>query len=350
MWKFNFGNKKKEEKKELNVIPQDITYDGDKCYWIHGVKVIQENNGLEIYAANVYVTDKKDDAVLIDFPSPIAFELPKGRPDLIYNLIQMFDQTKSGRELSDKTYTYIGNIKPDLNGNLYYRNEPPSLEVARAIRVEEINFQKQYQERINKIKQQQQEREKARQENEFRTRLKILEGIHKNIEFKNRQKQQRLNNPYFKRQDGFGTNPKEGYDAINLNDGKIMVIRNIEKFRDFNGRYLYTAYIREEDTESYTEYVPPIGKQIVFTVPGRLSDIISNQDMNRNLTNSIQKMLSNAASFLEKNEVKGIVDVGGVLTNGQIVENSERFGISKAITGKIQSLGATPIKNISLDR
>ncbi len=349
MW--GFGNRKNkrnnEKEQEKNAYPEIITVEADKCYHLLGARVIKKHDNLETYVAKVYITDRTDDTILFDFPSPIAFELPENRPDLIEALIASYDKAKSGRMLSDVSYTYIGNIKSSSDGKLYYYNEPPSKEVADAIDIEEKAFIKEYNE-IIKLRQEERIRsEKARREAEFKRGLEIDKSIEENRRYQMQKRNDRLKIPYFKREDGFGT---EGYDAINLNDGNIMLIRNMQKFKDSTGRYLYTAFVRQVNEDSYTEYNSPIGNQVAFTTPGRLSDIVADQNNQQIVVKAIQKMLSNACSFIDEKEPKGLIDIGGVLNDGRIVQNSERNGISSAITSKIKSLGAKSMEDMSLNR
>ena len=348
MWKFKKEkNPNANKKQQPSVYSNYITVVGSKWYRLKDIKAIKNNNSSIVYVAKAYVTDKSDDAIYFDFPSPIAFELPENNPKLIPELVKAYDKTKSERGLNEEFYTYIGNIKRGQDGNLYYYNEPPSKEVADAIGIEEETFRKQYHARIKEIQEAQRRNAEASKEAEFRRRLEIDKNIKENQEYDLKKRNERLRNSYFKQENRFG---KEGYDAINLNDGSIMIIRDMQKFKDNNGRYLYTAYIRTVNEDAYTEYNYPLGNQIVFTTPRRLSDIISDQKNNQAVVQSVQKMLSDACTFIDYKGADGLLDIGGVLADGRIVQNSERNGISSSIVNKIKSLGAKSMEEMDRSR
>ena len=341
MWGFKKKNKVEEKK-----YSQNITVQGEKFYHLFNIRPIKKHDNLETFVANVYITDRIDDVMLIDYPSPIAFEIPEDKPELIESIILSYDRTKSGRELSDKTYTYIGNIKTAEDGRLYYYNEPPSREVAAAIDVEEQVFQREYIERQKEIQEARARNEKARQEEEFRRRLQTDEIIEENRRYEQQKRNDRLKNPYFKRMDGFGN---EGYDIINDKTGDIILLRNMKKFKDLNGRYLYTAFMRSSNEDAYTEYNIPLGHEIIFTTPGRLADIIENQNLNQTMVKALQNALSVSCIQLDRNPPREMIDIGGITSDGNWVENTERNGISKALVEKIKSLGAKGINELEQD-
>ena len=187
-----------------------------------------------------------------------------------------------------------------------------------------------------------------REKSDFLERLKIEKNIQEveRLDYKNRK--DRINNAYFKLQnDLYG---KEGYDAINLESGYIMLIRNMNKYKDTSGRYLYTASIRQTNEETYTEYGESFGYNIAFTTPSRLSDLVVSKDSNPNsnrIVHSLQMLLSRKVSSLEKSQNEyGLIDIGGVNLDGSIIENSQRDGVSRALINQLNMLGAKKLDSL----
>lgn len=337
---FNLGKKNKkgiEDNKTLGYIKIDEQH----IMHILNQQVFQTDHGTDLYTMEVYETHNIDDAMLMDYTSPIAFELPSKRSDLMESLIKLWNSQRNTTDLSKVSYTYIGNIKKADDGNLYYYNESPTNEVSNIINSLERNFQNkrkqrwEYAERMSKINQEKNTKP-----------WEISESIKRQIEMNQRIKQERLQNPYFKNISDI--NGKEGYDAINLSSGNIMLIRQMKKYKDNSGRYLYTAYIRDTNEDAYTEYANSIGYQIAFTTPGRLSDIVQNTDSQSLVyKNSIQKMLSMKFQQLQKNNnIIGLIDIGGVDFDGRIIENNEKNSVSKALIEQIQRLGGRKLEEI----
>ena len=337
---FNFGKKNKkgiEDNKTLGYIKIDEQH----IMHILNQQVFQTDHGTDLYTMEVYETHNIDDAMLMDYTSPIAFELPSKRSDLMESLIKLWNSQRNTTDLSKVSYTYIGNIKKADDGNLYYYNESPTNEVSNIINSLERNFQSKRKQRWEYAEQQ----AKINKE-KIDKPWEISESIKRQIEMNQRIKRERLQNPYFKYTSDISG--REGYDAINLSSGSIMLIRQVKKYKDSSGRYLYTAYIRDTNEDTYTEYATPIGYQVAFTAPGRLADIVQNMD-NKSQTykNSIQKMLSIKFQQLEKNNnTRGLIDIGGVDFDGKIIENTEKDGVSLALIEQIHRLGGRKLEEI----
>lgn len=337
---FNFGKKNKKEVQDNKNLGY-VKIDDQHFIHILNPQVFQTHQGTDLYTMEVYETHNIDDAILFDYTSPIAFELPSKRSDLVESLVKLWDSQRGTNDLSKVSYTYIGNIKRANDGNLYYYNESPTNEVSNIINSLERNFQNRRKQRW----------EFAEQQAKINTKKankpwEISDSIKKQIEMNQRIKQERLQNPYFKYTSDISG--KEGYDAINLNSGNIMLIRQMKKYKDSSGRYLYTAYIRDTNEDTYTEYANPIGYQIAFTTPGRLSDIVQNTDsQSRTYKNSIQRMLTEKFQQLDKHiNLSGLIDIGGVDFDGRIIENTEKDGVSKALIEQIQRLGGRKLEEI----
>lgn len=337
---FNFGKKNKKEVKNSKNLGY-VKIDDQHFIQILNPQVYKTLQGTDLYTMEVYETHNIDDAMLLDYTSPIAFELPMQRSDLVESLIKLWNSQRGTTNLSQVSYTYIGNIKRANDGNLYYYNEPPTNEVSNIINSLERNFQSKRKQRWEYAEQQ----AKINKE-KIDKPWEISDSVKKQIEMNQRIKRERLQNPYFKYTSDISG--REGYDAINLSSGSIMLIRQVKKYKDSSGRYLYTAYIRDTNEDTYTEYATPIGYQVAFTAPGRLADIVQNMD-NKSQTykNSIQKMLSIKFQELEKNNnTRGLIDIGGVDFDGKIIENTEKDGVSLALIEQIHRLGGRKLEEI----
>ena len=100
------------------------------------INVIPTARGTDIYTTEIFENKKIDDVILFDYTSPIAFELPSNRPDLVKSIMQMYLDNRSTEQLSQMSYTFIGDIRQDNDGKLYYFNEPPTPETAQIINEE----------------------------------------------------------------------------------------------------------------------------------------------------------------------------------------------------------------------
>lgn len=330
---FNFG-KKNKGKTEENKNSGCIKIDDQHFIHFFNKKLFKTKQGTDLYTMEICETNSINNISI--YTSPIAFELPTKRSDLVENLIRLWNSQRNNTNLSEVSYTYIGNIKKANDGNLYYYNESPSKEVTNIMNSLEKNFQNERKQMLEHTKQQE----------KINKPWKIDDSIKNQIEMNQKIKQQRLQNPYFKYIEDY--NGREGYDSINLTSGHILLIRQIKKYKDSSGRYLYTAYIRETNEDPYTEYADPIGYQVAFTTPGRLRDIVQNKDAKSQFyKKSIQKMLSTKFQQLDRNSnISGLIDIGGVNFDGEIIENTEKNGISGVLISQIQKLGGRRLEEI----
>ena len=330
-----FNRKKKEPQKEFVRIPDYVRDKNGNFINLLNIRVIKTGRDTDLYTVETFEKGKTTDAVSITETSPIAFELPINRPDLVETIMCMYLEQRSTEQLSQMSYTYIGDIRRGEDGNLYYFNEPPTPETAQIINAEEKVFQQNRAQTIGKIQREQIQRG-------FLEKIKMDKNLQRKNELDCRVRQNRINSAYFKKYTGL--DGKEGYDAINLESGYIMLIRNMKRYRDNFGRYLYTAYIRQTNKESYTKYIKPNGYNIAFTTPSRLSDLVESKDINPNsnrIVKSLQMLLSRSVNSLEKTQnVNGLIDIGGIDINGSVIENSQRYGGSNALVSQINKLGA----------
>lgn len=339
-----FNRKKKETKKEFVRMPDYVRDKNGNFINLLNIKVIPTARGTDLYTIETFENKKIDDVILFDYTSPIAFELPSNRPDLVKNIMSMYLEQRNTEQLSQMSYTFIGDIRKGEDGKLYYFNEPPTPETAQIINAEEKVFQQNRAQAIDRMKRAQLQREKS----DFFDRIKVDQYMQKRAQLDYKERQDRINNSYFKYQNDFYG--KEGYDAINLESGYIMLIRNMKKYKDTSGRYLYTASIRQTNEETYTEYGEPMGYDIAFTTPSRLSDLVASKDNNSNsnrIVKSLQMLLSKSVDSLEKSQnANGLIDIGGVDLNGSIIENSQRYGVSNALLNQINKLGARRLDSL----
>ena len=298
--------------------------------YYHSCKIIEQEN--------------RDDTYINSCTYPIAFELPSNRPDLIETIMKAFLSQRTNTNLSTISYTFIGNIKQGKDGNLYYLNEPPSKETSKIINEYEKIFQAA---KINQDKSLK-EQVKLQKEKDFADRLFYSSQSEEQIKANYENKMRRIKEPYFRRvKDLYG---KEGYDAINLESGNIMLIRNMKKYKDTSGRYLYTASVRQTNEETYTEYDDSRGFNIAFTIPSRLLDLIESKDnkpSSNRIVKALQILLSKSVDILERTQnANGLIDIGGVDLNGRIIENSPRYGVSSALVNQINKLGARKLDSL----
>lgn len=339
-----FNRKKKEPQKEFVRMPDYVRDKNGNFINLLNIRVIKTGRDTDLYTVETFENKKIDDVILFDYTSPIAFELPSNRQDLVGTIMNMYLEQRSTEQLSQMSYTYIGDIRKGEDGKLYYFNEPPTPETAQIINAEEKVFQQNRAQAIDIMKRAQLQKEKS----DFLDRIKVDQYMQKRAQLDYKERQDRINNSYFKYQNDFYG--KEGYDAINLESGYIMLIRNMKKFKDTSGRYLYTAYIRQTNEETYTEYGEPIGYSIAFTTPSRLSDLVESKDNNPNsnrIVKSLQMLLSRSVNSLEKTQnVNDLIDIGGIDLNGSVIENSPRYGVSSALVNQINKLGAKKLDSL----
>lgn len=336
---FNFG-KKSNSKQQPSYI-RGVELNDGKYAHLFNTTMIHSERGVNTYTSEIYITENIDDTILVDYTKPIAFQLPADKDNLITPLIQRYYETASGRKLNDMQYTFIGDIKPADNGQLYYYNEGPDNETAKIIEEESIKFANQRKERRRQIEEQKKqaaEAEKGAKTAEAAKAVTVTEAA------KATDQARRLAEPYFKYNSGF--TQTEGYDLINTKTGNILLLRGMKKYKDTNGRYLYTAYVRSTDEDGYTDFSTPLGYQIAFTTPTRLADIIANQKTpyNRAIAQAIQRMISNSYQTIEKSNPDGLIDIGGISNDGRIIKNNPAYGVSTEIANKIKELGGTQME------
>ncbi len=67
------------------------------------------------------------------------------------------------------------------------------------------------------------------------------------------------------------------------------------------------------------------------------------------MVKALQNALSVSCIQLDRNPPREMIDIGGITSDGNWVENTERNGISKALVEKIKSLGAKGINELEQD-
>lgn len=346
---FDFLKHKEDKKQESSMQFPYMVQGNGKFIHISSPKLIRRENGRDLYTCLINETIHEDDAILLDSGKPISFEIPEGRPDLAGSLLQAWDLNRSGRQLGEVGYTFIGDLKYGEDGRLYYYNEPPTKEAKDCIDREDQIYRKEKMARDQYREDLIRENQKNRQEAAFRESLRIDKIQEENKSYQEKISKERLQDPYFKQ-----TNLPSGrlsFDLINLEDAHIILIRDIKKFKDADGRYLYKAKMRETWEDSYTEYTPDIlGNDVVFTVPGRLEDIIQGSDQRSvQIKGAMQGLLSRKACEMKDRSIRDCIDLGGVAENGAVIENTEAFGVSRGLVDRINSFGAKTMEEINMD-
>ncbi len=344
---FGFGNKKQETKKENYSNEIYVNLPDEMTATAFGLKCVRSENGIDTYTGNLII-GRDGDTIIFSNANPISFEIPSNCKMLVDQLIKNYCQTRSNRELGNNEYTYIGDIRANENNELFYYNEGPSARTTNIIEEENKKLRQQMQERARQNAINEQHRLEEKQHSKFLEELKLNEQIQERESFEQEKRNARLNQPYVKMTRGIYGG--EGYDIVDTNTGNILIMRNMKKFKDSSGRYMYTAQIRDTNEDTYTEYDPVLNssysKTIAFTMPTRLSDIVANQNLPqyKQYSNTLQWLISNTYSKINFKD-RSLIDIGGVSYQGQyFTENSEKFGVSQALVSKLKSLGAKKIE------
>lgn len=347
--KFKKDKDNVEKKENQNVSSQNfsntIQINDRKYINLSNVSVIPTKNGTDLYLGEIFQMNSRSDTIYYAGTSPVAFELPANRQDLISTFVKTWGSIRDAYDLSDVSYTFLGNIREEIDGKLYYHNEPPTEEIREIMDKAERIFQaRRRQERRNV-----EERGNRQEEIDFRNRIEANISYENNITYTLDERERRKNNPYFI------SKGEEEYDLVNLENGKIITLRNMTKAKDTSGRYLYTAYVSEQEREGYTELLNvPTGHQIAFTTPTRLADLVNMQMQDTQMKNiliKVQKLLSQSMNDIEKLDLyRGLIDIGGVSLDGRIIKNTEKDGVSRPIIDKIQSLGGRAVDDFRADR
>lgn len=156
-----FNRKKKETQKQFVRIPDYVRDKNGNFINLLNIRVIPTDRGTDLYTAETFENKNIDDVILLDYTSPIAFELPSNSPDLVGTIMRMYLEQRSTEQLSEMSYTFIGDIRKGEDGKLYYYNEPPTPETAKIINGEEKVFQQKRAQAIDRMKRGQEHREKS---------------------------------------------------------------------------------------------------------------------------------------------------------------------------------------------
>lgn len=264
----------------------------------------------------------------LDAAEPVCFEIPEGRYDLIEELIERY----MGVKLNEKSYTYLGRAysKDDI------RLQPPTETVNSQIeKLNEELLEEVTNRRLDAAKRAERRGEKARIKGEAKKNKKVDEW--QSII------QDRLNNPFIK--GGIGKDKKEKYDGVDMNDGRILRIREVEKItKDTTGRYIYTARLSSTPQMGDTEILSDNGVPVVFTLPYRFNDIVNTDydiQYKQKLIKTVLRLLSegHANNYTKTGQfdVSVLHDIGGIDKDGNIIENTSEQ-VSPIIMSKIVQL------------
>lgn len=254
----------------------------------------------------------------------ICFEIPEGRLDLIAKFFDKKGQFDY-KQIPEKTYVYLGEIlkdeeinfqapKTSVNNYIYNMTQGLRKELAIPADIETPKIQN--------------EQTSAEQKNAYEEELEEL-------------RKRRIRKPFLK---GGVSQNEEIYDGVNLSNGEILRLRNVEKIlKDTKGTYLYQANLTSTPDEYTAEDLSgKSGMQMLFTLPFRLDDIVNknyDEEYKKDLQHSILEMLSKA--YQERNEKEGqkksyaLAYAGGVDKNCRVINGEESRELVSFINNKI---------------
>lgn len=221
----------------------------------------------------------------------IAFEVQEGQvidESCIYSMINKYliqkttERSTNGMQsntLKQKCISYIGEYSPDIK-DFTKRSKVSEQYVLEKIFPE-------YEQKMNS--------QYSHTNGDIKSGVQLNAGIVRNIEERERIRQERLNNPYFKMLKSSKVNGQElcNYNGINIRTGDILKIRQLQKVgKDGSETYLYAGYAQNVSSESSVEKLSgePLGAYICFETKKRIEDIASEQNLQD--VNSLLELLS----------------------------------------------------------
>ena len=344
---FDFLHKPSEknlegEIKKVQQMPKTLTVERDdgtitEAFYINEEQAFKHSDGSmsSLISARI-LHAHRGDTMYFDAANPICFEIPSGDYELIKDIIEKFTGMYSGFKLNEYSYTYIGRAysKDDI------RPQPPT----EAVNSEIAKLNEKLLEEVTNRRLEDARRMATRQREEERKRFENEKQRKKQGDEWQKVIQDRLRTPFIK--GGFGKDKREKYDGVDLNDGKILRIRDVNKIaKDTTGRYIYTARLSSTPNMGDIEILlPDNGVPVVFTLPYRFSDIVNTDydiQYKQKLMKAVLRLLSeghrNNYTKDGKFDVSSLHDIGGIDKEGNILENTTEK-VSPAIMNKIAQL------------
>lgn len=285
------------------------------------------------------IENRVGDTIFFDDADFICFELPEGRMDLARDIIEINRFVRGNNE----KYSYIGRA---------YSDEDIRLQQPTPVVQNEINQlnQKLQIELMNKKLQQDIRAEEVRRTNVQNQKENLAQTIKKIDEDKKRQDieiQERLTHPFIN--GGISRNYGEQYDGVNLHNGEILRVRNVNKVaKDQKGTYIYTADLSSTPNLHDVELLSgDVGNAVpvVFTLPFRMNDIINSDydsDYKAQLEYALLGLLSDGYAEGRKMSIaRGdnniLYDIGGIDKNCVQMSHDNR-NVGAGIINKISEL------------
>ena len=158
---------------------------------------------------------------------------------------------------------------------------------------------------------------------DFNERYKVWEEEDRN------EIRQRIENPYFN--EVKGDLGKESYEGINLSNGKIMRLRDVNKIAKEDGTYLYTAFRTDTKGETDARLDDYMGYPIIFETDYRLEDIprMYNEEV-------VRQILTLLGTDFNELNMQRLTYIGKASRDGEITRNKKSD--SKFIQGKIEEM------------
>ncbi len=290
-------------------------------------KVKHRNNVVtNLYMARVASSEH---AIIIDNADYVSFELPEGQKvdNKILQLVKQRYSRENTNDIATRKSYYLGQLQ-QMGQELYFGNKSNAVnEIVEKMVNEDISKVDEYNER--KYQEKREAQEKIDREKAFREEMSAKQYL----ESERQERENRKNNPEIKNIGRYVVDGRSRfqYDAVNINSGEILRIRNTSKIcKDQEGTYLYTAQIsntaHEHDAEIFGASYP-----VCFELYRRLEDIVELQDKGEIL--KVLELLSDPKNFQDRNK---LAYIGQIDKNGQI--NRREMSNSPALAGKIKEL------------
>lgn len=285
---FNWKSKEQKEKRDKEnktIFPLSIRLSNGENVTIFTVKdenVVRHSDGREtkIKVALLSHTYSDGQAMLFEPSKYVVFDVNTNQVidvNFMYNMMSQYYKQGDNKDICQ----YIGEYNPYSN-----EFEQNSEYVKKHIdEVVAFNIKSQIKQKEEQRLKEEESRKLIEENNAKKWREQY--NISGYAEYMNSIYRQRLNFPFLKTLKPFYVNNKKyyNYNGVNLIDGKILKIRNLDKVgKDGSGTYLYAGYIQETqnetDAEILNKFAKPLGKYICFETKKRIEDIIQNQNPN----------------------------------------------------------------------
>lgn len=314
----------RKQKVLFNFIPYCTFKHGDKTTNLIKARILEDYEKGHMTAP--------DSAKYVCFEIPTDINLYDLAEDNVFSILEQVGELSN---LEDKRYNHIGIIDKTSDGE--YKLYNPTSEVLEFV---QSNMDKEIEESSKMFSQ------RVNRKNFVQ---RISKPAKEYINEKERQRQQRKENPFFEEQFRYkiGNKVYQDYKGTSLKDGKILKLSRVDMIYDEPGNILYSGFIqtsdREEDISSVILQKIPSGFPILFVLQDKMENMIEKG----NSENILQLLSSISEDILNINEMQYI---GGLDIRGNIDIDIARYSkeIGKQI--KIQKENFKKLKEDNLER